>query len=175
MWFRFVWIFHQFSWLGGRPLRLRRITVRSSRPVQANGFDRFALFGCPIEYDAPIDAIYYDRKDLGARLVHSAWAEYQDYVDSVPDWFATPSGGLTWRAKTERALLDLQRDGIWSAPIEAVAERLRTRPRRLRRDLAREGESFQQIRTRLRGELAAAFLLVTDLPITVVGYRVGFS
>jgi AraC-like DNA-binding protein len=51
----------------------------------------------------------------------------------------------------------------------------RSRPRRLRRDLALEGEGFQQIRTRLRGELAAAYLLVTDLPITEVGYRVGFS
>ncbi|HEX5183741.1 MAG TPA: AraC family transcriptional regulator ligand-binding domain-containing protein [Allosphingosinicella sp.] len=175
VWFRFVWIFHQFSWLGGRPLRLRRICVRASKPVQPNGFDRFALFGCPIQYDAPFDAIYYDRKDLSARLVHSTLAEYQDYVASVPDWFATPSGGLTWRAKTERALLDFQRAEKWSASVEAVAERLRTRPRRLRRDLAREGESFQQIRTRLRGELAVAFLLVTDLPITMVGYRVGFS
>ena len=175
VWFRFVWIFHQFSWLGGRPLRLRRICVRASKPVQPNGFDRFALFGCPIHYNAPFDAIYYDREDLSARLVHSSYAEYEEYVASVPDWFATPSGGLTWRAKTERALLDFQRAEQWSASIHAVADRLRTQPRRLRRDLAREGESFQQIRTRLRGELAAAFLLVTDLPITAVGYRVGFS
>jgi AraC-like DNA-binding protein len=175
VWFRFVWIFHQFSWLGGRPLRLKRICVRASRHVQPNGFDRFALFGCPIHYDAPFDAIYYDRNDLNARLVHSTLAEYQDYVASVPDWFATPSGGLTWRAKTERALLDFQRAEQWSVSIETIAQQLPTKPRRLRRDLAREGESFQQIRTRLRGELAAAFLLVTDLPITVVGYRVGFS
>ena len=175
VWFRFVWIFHQFSWLGGRPLRLRRICVRASKPVQPNGFDRFALFGCPIHYNAPFDAIYYDREDLSARLIHSSYAEYEEYVASVPDWFATPSGGLTWRAKTERALLDFQRAEQWSASIDAVADRLRTQPRRLRRDLAREGESFQQIRTRLRGELAAAFLLVTDLPITAVGYRVGFS
>ena len=175
VWFRFVWIFHQFSWLGGRPLRLHRICVRAAKPMQPNGFDRFALFGCPIEYEAPFDAIFYDRKDLSARLVHSTMAEYDDYVASVPDWFATPSGGLTWRTRAERALLDFQRAGQWSAPIEAIAERLRTQPRRLRRDLAREGESFQQIRTRLRGELAVGFLLVSDLPITVVGYRVGFS
>jgi AraC-like DNA-binding protein len=175
VWFRFVWIFHQFSWLGGRALRLRRICVRASKPVQPNGFDRFALFGCPIEYDAPFDAIFYERKDLSARLLHSTLAEYQAYVASVPDWFATPSGGLTWRAKTERAVLDCQRAEHWSPSIEAVAERLRTKPRRLRRDLAAEGDNFQQIRTRLRGELAAAFLVVTDLPITAVGYRVGFS
>ncbi|MBO9711766.1 AraC family transcriptional regulator [Sphingomonas sp.] len=175
VWLRFVWIFHLFSWLIGRPLRLRGVYVRGPRPVQANGFDRFALFGCPIHYNAPIDALCYDRKDLGARLVHGTLAEYRDHEASNPDWFATPSGGLTWRARTEHALVDFQRSETWSPSIETIAGRLRSQPRRLRRDLAREGESFQQIRTRLRGELAAAYLLVTDLPITMVGYRVGFS
>ncbi|CAN5880470.1 AraC family transcriptional regulator [soil metagenome] len=175
VWLRFVWIFHLFSWLIGRPVRLRGVSVRASRPVQANGFDRFALFGCPIQYDAPIDALCYDRKDLSARLIHGTLAEYQEHNAGNPDWFAMPSGRLTWRAQTENVLVDFQRSESWSTPIDAVAERLRSEPRRLRRNLAREGESFQQIRTRLRGELAAAYLLVTDLPITMVGYRVGFS
>jgi AraC-like DNA-binding protein len=175
VWLRFVWIFQWFSWLIGRPLRLRGVSVRAARPVQANGFDRFALFGCPIEYEAPIDALCYDRADLGAPLVHRTLAEFEEYNASNPDWFATPIGRSTWRAQTEQALVELQRAKIWSAPIESVAARLRSRPRRLRRDLAREGESFQHIRTRLRGELAAAYLLATELPITEVGYRVGFS
>jgi len=175
VWLRFVWIFQWFSWLIGRPLRLRGVCVRAARPVQANGFDRFALFGCPIEYAAPVDALCYDRADLGAPLVHRTLAEFEEYNASIPDWFATPIGRSTWRAQTEHALVALQRAQIWSAPIESVAERLRSGPRRLRRNLAREGESFQHIRTRLRGELAAAYLLATELPITEVGFRVGFS
>jgi len=175
VWLRFVWIFQWFSWLIGRPLRLRGVQVRAARPVQANGFDRFALFGCPIQYDAPLDALCYDRADLGAPLVHRTLAEYEEYNASIPDWLATPVGRSTWRARTEHALVGLQRTQVWSASIESVAERLRSNPRRLRRDLAREGENFQHIRTRLRGELAAAYLLATELPITEVGYRVGFS
>ena len=175
VWLRFVWIFQWFSWLIGRPLRLRGVCVRAARPVQANGFDRFALFGCPIEFEAPVDALCYDRVDLGAPLVHHTLAEYEEYNASNPDWFATPTGRSTWRAQTEHVLAEFQRSHNWSASIEAVAERLRSRPRRLRRDLAQEGESFQNIRKRLRGELAAAYLLATELPITEVGYRVGFS
>lgn len=175
VWLRFVWIFQWFSWLIGRPLRLRGVWVRGARPVQANGFDRFALFGCPIHYDAPLDALCYDRADLGAPLVHRTLAEYEEYNASTPDWLATPVGRSTFRARTEHALVELQRAGTWSASIGAVSERLRTNPRRLRRDLAREGENFQHIRTRLRGELAAAYLLATELPVTEVGYRVGFS
>ncbi|MGN6622363.1 MAG: AraC family transcriptional regulator ligand-binding domain-containing protein, partial [Sphingomonas sp.] len=44
VWFRFVWIYHLFSWMIGRSLNLRRIFVRGARPVQPNGFERFALF-----------------------------------------------------------------------------------------------------------------------------------
>jgi len=175
VWFRFIWIFQFFSWLIGRPLRLRGVQIRGPRPVQPNGFDRFAVFGCPIRYDAPFDALLYDRSDLGTRLRHGTLADVEEYNAGNPDWFATPTGRTTWRSRTEHALVDFQRLQNWSVPIDAVAERLRSRPRRLRRDLAREGESFQQIRTRLRGELAAAYLLVTDLPVTEVGYRVGFS
>lgn len=175
VWLRFVWIFQWFSWLIGRPLRLRGVQVRAPQPVQANGFDRFALFGCPIHYEAPVDALCYDRGDLGAPLVHRTLADFEEYNASTPDWFATPIGRTTWRAQTEHALVEFQRAQFWSAPIESVAERLHTNPRRLRRDLAREGENFQHIRTRLRGELAAAYLLATELPITEVGYRVGFS
>jgi AraC-like DNA-binding protein len=72
-------------------------------------------------------------------------------------------------------LVELQKAGMWSAPIEVVAARLRTRPRRLRHDLAQEGESFQDIRTRLRGELAGAYLLASDMPITAIGEVLGFS
>ena len=175
VWLRFVWIFQWFSWLIARPLRLRGVCVRAARPVQANGFDRFALFGCPIQYEAPIDALIYDRADLGAPLVHRTLADFEEYNASDPDWFATPIGRSTWRDRTKQALVELQRAQLWSESIESVAERLHSRPRRLRRNLAREGETFQHIRTRLRGEIAAAYLLATELPITEVGYRLGFS
>ena len=175
VWQRFVWIYHLFSWLIGRPLNLRRVLVRAARPVQANGFDRFAIFRCPIEFGADFDALWYDRNDLKARVVHGTLAEYEAHNASEPDWFAAPGSGLSWRSRTEQMLVEFQQDGIWVPRIEAVAERLRSQPRRLRRDLAREGESFQHIRTRLRGEVAGALLLATDMPVTNIGYEVGFG
>jgi AraC-like DNA-binding protein len=174
VWFRFVWIYHLFSWLIGRPLRLRKVFLQGRRPTQTNDFERFALFHAPVEFDAPFDALLYDRKDLHVNLVHGSLAEYEAYNADIPDWFATPSGALTWRGRTEQALIQSQRYGDWSPPIDDVAHRLRSNPRRLRRDLACEGESFQQIRMRLRGELAGAFLLATDIAITVIGYKLGF-
>lgn len=175
VWQRFVWIYHLFSWLIGRPLNLRRVLISGPRPVQANGFDRFALFRCPIEYGAEFDALWYDSNDLKARVAHGTLAEYEAHNATEPDWFATPGGELSWRNRTEQMLLAFQQGGEWVPRIEAVAERMRIQPRRLRRDLAREGESFQHIRTRLRGEMAGALLLATDMPVTNIGYEVGFG
>jgi len=175
VWHRFLWIYHLFSWLIGRPLNLRRVFVRGSRPVQANGFDRFAVFRCPVEFGAEFDALWYDRDDLKAPVVHGTLAEYEAHNATEPDWFAMPGGGASWRSRTEQLLVELQQDGIWVPRIETIAERLHSQPRRLRRDLAREGESFQHIRTRLRGEIAGALLLATDMPVTNIGYEVGFG
>lgn len=175
VWIRFVWIYQFFSWLIGRPLALRGLSIRGPRPVQANGFDRFALFRCPVKFDAPVDALSYDWNDLTVRLVHSSIREYEDYYSGEPDWFDSPGRGLSWRERTQQVLVDFQKAGLWSAPVEVVAARLRTRARRLRHDLAAEGESFQDIRTRLRGELASAYLLGSDMPITEIGFALGFS
>jgi len=175
VWIRFVWIYHMFSWLIGRPLALRGICVKARRPEQANGFDRFALFHCPVTFNAPVDALSYSWSDLSMRTVHGSLAEYEEYYANEPDWFATPGRGLSWHERTKQVLIELQKAGMWSPPIEVVAARLRTRPRRLRYDLALEGESFQDIRTRLRGELAAAYLLASDLPITSIGLALGYS
>jgi AraC-like DNA-binding protein len=175
VWIRFVWIYQFFSWLIGRPLELRGISIQGPRPVQANGFDRFALFRCPVKFDAPVDALCYSWSDLTVRPVHSSISEYDEYYASEPDWFDSPSRGLSWREQTQQVLIDLQKAGMWSAPIEVVAARLRTRPRRLRHSLALEGESFQDMRTRLRGELAGAYLLASDMPITAIGDALGFS
>lgn len=175
VWIRFVWIYQFFSWLIGRPLALRGVFVRGPQPVQSNGFDRFALFRCPVTYNAPVDALCYSWSDLTVRLMHDSISDYNDYYASAPDWFASPGSGLSWREQAQTVLIDLQRAGMWSAPIEVVAARLRTRSRRLRHDLALEGESFQDIRTRLRGELAGAYLLASDMPITSIGDALGFS
>ncbi|MBS0331503.1 MAG: AraC family transcriptional regulator ligand-binding domain-containing protein [Proteobacteria bacterium] len=175
VWVRFVWIYHFFSWLIGRPLALRGLSIQARKPLQANGFDRWALFGCPVRFEAAVDALSYDWDDLAARLIHNSIRDYDDYYASEPDWFATPDRGLSWRARTEQVLIEFQRAGLWSAPIEAAAARLRTRPRRLRHDLALEGECFQDVRTRLRGEWATAYLLGSDMTITEIGIAVGFA
>src|SRR6201996_6788129 len=94
VWIRFVWIYQFFSWLIGRPLALRGVCIQAPQPTQSNGFDRFALFGCPVKFGAPVDALCYSWDDLTVRLVHSSIAEYEEYYSGAPDWFESPGRGL---------------------------------------------------------------------------------
>lgn len=175
VWIRFLWIYHFFSWLIGRPLALRGLSIQGPRPVPGNGFDRFAIFRCPVKFDAAVDSLSYDWNDLQAPLAHTAVKDYDAYYASEPDWFDTPGGGASWRERTQQAVLECHKAGDWSPSVETVAARLHTGARRLRRDLFQEGECFQEIRTRLRGELAGAYLLASDIPITEIGFILGFN
>lgn len=175
VWIRFLWIYHFFSWLIGRPLALRGLSIQGPRPMQDSGFDRFAVFRCPVRFDAPADALSYGWNDLSAPLIHRAIQDYETYYASEPDWLEPPGEGVSWRERTRQALLEFHRAGDWSPSVVDVAARLRTVARRLRRDLSREGACFQEIRTRLRGELAGAYLIASDRPITQIGLILGFS
>jgi len=175
VWIRFVWIYHFFSWLIGRPLMLRGLLVRGARPEQENGFDRFALFPCPIRFNAPVDALLYDSNDLSARLLHSSNTEYNAYYANSPDWFASHDRGPRWGERTQQAIVEFQREGLWSPTIQTVAKRLNASARRLRVALSAEGESYREMRTRLRGELAGAYLVASDISIQEIGMLLGFS
>ena len=175
VWIRFVWIYQFFSWLIARPLELRGVMISGPRPVQKNGFDRFALFRCPVNYNAPVDALIYDPADLAQKLAHSSRTEYNSYYANEPDWFDLQDCEPNWADRTRHAIIEFQREGHWSPSMEEVARRLNVSARRLRLDLASEGESYRNLRTNVRGELAGAYLAASNISIQEIGALLGFS
>jgi AraC-like DNA-binding protein len=172
VWVRFVWIYRFFGWLVGRPLNLRGATVQSVGHAGTSGFD---VLGCPVAQGASSDALIYDVEDLTRPLIRRSAKEYQHYYANEFDWFASDIRPPDWGTRTRKAIIDLQRCGIWFPTIEQVAGRLSSTPRQLRYHLAQEGDSFQHLRTRLRGDVAGAYLLASDLPIQEIGTLLGFS
>ncbi|WP_169053476.1 AraC family transcriptional regulator [Alteraurantiacibacter aquimixticola] len=173
VWVRFIWIYQFFGWLIGRPLKMKGLSV--SEPGNAERFDPSALFGCPVTFGAPEDMLTYDMRDLNRPLLRRSVREYQDYCATEPDWFAADIRPPDWTTRTRKAIIDLQRLGSWFPTIEQVADRVSSSPRQLRHHLSQEGENFQNLRTRLRGEAASAYLLASDLPIQEIGMLLGFS
>jgi AraC-like DNA-binding protein len=172
VWLRFVWIYRFFGWLVGRPLTLSGAAVQNVGPAGASGFD---VLGCPVDQGVSSDALIYDVGDLTRPLIRRSAKEYQDYYANEFDWFASDFRPPDWGTRTRKAIIDLQRCGIWFPTIEQVAGRLNLTPRQLRHHLAQESDSFQHLRTRLRGDVAGAYLLASDLPIQEIGTLLGFS
>lgn len=124
VWIRFVWIYHFFGWLIGRPLSLRGVSVRGARPIQENGFDRFALFGCPVRYGARLDGLSYDWLDLNQRLARCSVRDYEAYYSEEPDWFDCGARAPSWIERTPRRTRGPRRPPVrWCRPSRASPRR----------------------------------------------------
>lgn len=73
----------------------------------------------------------------------------------------------------QRCILDALPDG--RATLDAVAARLGFSERTLQRRLQGAQLNFQQLVERLRFDSACRYLLQGDLPLTEIGYQLGYS
>lgn len=157
-----------YSLLVGRLLKLCGVSFSQKKPEW--GFDYRQLFNCDVRFEQPHDEMVFPARYLRQKVV----------ADDVADvaairWFSDAVDRRTMTSRVEGALTRLQEQGVFSPSADVVAGLLATTPRTMRRLLAAENESFQKIRSRLRGDLAAELLVTTDLPIARIAERVGFS
>ncbi|WP_427968252.1 AraC family transcriptional regulator ligand-binding domain-containing protein [Altererythrobacter sp.] len=173
-WHRLTLIYRYYSWLIGRRIALRRASFEEPEPVEPDARRRYGIFDCERHFDASAYSLTFDRKYLLSPIIRKSEAEHVDYVLDNPDWFSIPGQGASWARQTEQVIMRLQQRGVWSPNIATVAAMLSVGARTLRRNLARDNESFTRIKARMRCDLAIAYLIATDLPITVVAEYVGF-
>ena len=130
------------------------------------------VFGCPVEFEAEQNEIYFDpalleyrspRWDPDLLRLHEELAEKrlssierQDLIERIRTVFSR---------KLELEQCDL----------EDVARELDVPARRLRFELARAGTSFSQLLSDFRYALARKLLRSTDEPIEHIVYLTGFS
>jgi len=128
-------------------------------------------FGAPIEYDAGEDAIVA----LAETLELPARAADPHLERFILAQLEAASGGAKPQSsamEVSETLSELLPDGL--PTLDDVAARLQTTERTLRRRLADEGTSFEQLLTTLQRERASA-LLKTSSPITAIAHAVGFT
>lgn len=173
-WHRLMTIYRYYCWLIGKRIVLNSASFEGRRPRNDSDLRRYSIFDCKIKFDAPVYALAFDKKYLLSPIVRKSDAENADYAVSYPDWFETPGQGASWARQTEQVLVRLQDSGVWSPKIAMVGAMLSIGARSLRRNLAKEETSFAKIKSRVRSELAIAYLMATDHPITLIGEYVGF-
>jgi len=174
-WLRLSTIYRYHSWLIGRRIKLNR--VHFSSPEPEFGQAHLLLFNCDIAFNQPQNAVFFDNSYLSYPVIRteSEIMENNASIQDYRDWLKVPGSDISLTRQVEQAIEDLQKDQVFHPTLDVLAGKLRINPRRLRTQLARENQSFQQIKAKVRQALAIHKLLSTALPISTVALQLGFS
>lgn len=165
-------VVHRFAgWLIRRRIDLARVEFGYAAPEHVLEYD--LLYGARCLFDAPRTVLVFDRGALEQPVLQDE-AGLRAFLRRAPaDVLARLDYGSTTAARVRRLLGQSLPDRM-PAP-ERVAERLAVSPQTLRRQLASEGTSFQQIRDQLRRDVAVAALAAGAMSIEELSQRLGFS
>lgn len=149
------------------PMSPRRIELDLDRPDRPEPFE--TLFGCPIVYDAPGFAIEFDPEAEHAPLKQRP-ASLVTLGDVVRD-----AGGAAPHDLAASVEAILRAFGPAPTNLDTVARSLDLSERTLRRRLDAQGIVFRKLARQVRLDTALELLEETDLDITEIAQRVGYS
>jgi AraC-like DNA-binding protein len=157
-------------WLKGAEFAPLAVLLRRTRPGDSRRFEEH--FQSPIEYDAGIDALLFDKAVLSAELSTSnAELAYQN-DKIVADYLARFNNGrLSERVRT----IFMERLVTGKFSEEQIAEQLNLSLRSLQRRLRDEQTSYQQLLDETRLDLALQYINRTSLTVAQIAPLLGFS
>ncbi|MFG2723305.1 AraC family transcriptional regulator [Streptomyces sp. NPDC048416] len=169
-----VIIWHRLcSWLVGRRIPLVRAAFGYPPPPHRGEYE--SLFGCPVRFGDTRTEAVFDARWLTAPLVRDEAALGQMLRRSPFELLSRHAYGTTVGEQVGRALAGALRASPRLPTLDETAARLAMSPATLRRRLAREGTSFQQLKDAVRRDAAIAGLAEGREPIAEIAARLGFS
>lgn len=158
-------------WLAGRRVVLRQVALAHPRPEHAAEYTR--MYSQHLQFDAPQTAVRFDAAVLAAPVAQGV-AQLRPFLRTAPQSvFLKYKNDDSWTARLRRRLRRSVGDEAWPV-FEAVAAELGVAPTTLRRRLEAEGTSYQDVKDRLRSDLAIDRLCHTDLSIDAIAAGLGF-
>ena len=132
-----------------------------------------AVFGCPIRFEQPCNALIVPLAYLGVPLRQADANLLRTLEEHALTLIAGLDGDEALPLRVKNALRLLLKDGL--PRKERVAEKFNITVRTLQRHLQQAGTSYQQILDELRQELAEHYLLRSDLAIQDIASYLGFT
>lgn len=166
-------IWHRFaSWYIGRPIKLLAAYINYT-PMDADEFQ--LLFRCPTYLRSKYNRLVFHRSYLSQPLVKSQ-RELQIFLRRAPiDLLTIPGEDTSLTAHINQLLKPAPGKALSLPTSESIAQQLGISEQTMRRRLAEEGISYQQIKDNLRADLAIKLLSNRSLTITEVGQLLNFS
>jgi AraC-like DNA-binding protein len=164
---------HRFaSWYIGKPIALTEARL-SYQPVDPAEFDK--LFLCRTMTESRYNELVFPAHYLNSPLIRSE-AERQQFVNNLPlDVLTIPDKENSLSAQISKHLRRVIRLEQKPLTAQKIASLFTISEQTLRRKLALEGISYQQIKDIVRSDRALELLASDELSITDIGQKLGFS
>ncbi len=172
--YRMYWAYKFYCWLIGHKIRLRKVHFSGLKPDDS--IDYNDVFCCPVFFNQAENKLIFDKSFLSYPIIRSEDEMYnQSFINDYNNWFTIPGDDQRFSSQVEQILVKLHAQKLSSASIEIVAGKLSMSSRTLTRKLAKEKISYQMIKSKVRYDMAIKWLLDTDLSVTKIASKVGYS
>jgi AraC-like DNA-binding protein len=163
---------HRFcNWLVQVQIPLQAVHLKY-KPAGSEAEYRQVFMGNPVLFSQPAPALLLHCAMLDKPLMQNESSLRHFLRHPVLFMLTQDFSRDSWSAKV-RAVLRTRMDQL--PELNFVAAQLEVHPQTLRRRLASEGSSFQEIKSQLRRDTALHFLGKQGLSIEEIAYRAGFS
>jgi AraC-like DNA-binding protein len=153
-----------------RAFELKSLELSYPAPAGCNIYEEF--FDCPVSFSTSRNRMTFDAKLLGMALPRADSLSFQ-ICDEMCAAMMQEMRTVTGPARQVRDLILYTPN--YFPTFKEIAAQLYTTPRTLRRRLAEQGTSYQQILNDVRKSLSIKFLRETSLSMEEIAERVGFS
>lgn len=147
------------------------VYVTHSKPSYADEVER--VFGAPVTYDAPRNALLVDNKWTNHRIQlqpRYAFGVMSRHADRL---LKELEASKSVRGKVEALLMPVLHKG--DASMDAIAEKMAMSRQTLFRRLKDENTTFEKVLDELRHKLALDYLAARKVSVNETAYLVGFS
>ncbi len=167
-------VWHAFcGWLTGQAIDARDVKVAAPYLNQQYFDSLFAVFSCPLQFDAPENTFSFDREVLARRVVQTPDSLREFLASSVYQLILMERQPASTSAAI-KSLVIIELPGAMPS-FTSIADTLHMSESSLRRRLQRENTSYQALKDEVRCEVAIDKLLNERAKIADLAEYLGFT
>ena len=167
-------VWHRFpSWAIDEKIPLKEAFFSYSEPNHSHFYEE--LFHCDVRFEQSACGFKFHESYLKRRIPRTL-VELETWLrDSPADLLYLPGREKSIQAQLKASLIKITNDSTRYPAFESLCSDLAMSPQVVRRRLADEGTSYQQIKDAIRCETAQSLLANPENSIIDVAVRTGFS
>ena len=167
-------LWHRFpSWAIDERIPLQEAFFSYSEPNHSNFYEE--LFPCDIRFEQSSCGFRFHESYLKRRITRTV-VELEAWLrDSPADLLYMPGREKSMQAQLKASLIEITKDSTRYPAFESLCSDLAMSPQVVRRRLADEGTSYQQIKDAIRCETAQSLLANPENLIIDIAVKTGFS